>query len=415
LSEIRISGNERLHKDYLRQRIKNKVPGIFNQYQLQEAFQHLLSDPLFERINGNIYPGENPGEAILDLEVHRAQPYHLSLLVDNHNTPAIGEDQVALSGQIRNLTGFGDVLNLQFEMSEGLDDYSVSYAYPLNSLDTSLLFAFEDSRSSVIEKALKHADIESEYQTLSLGINHPLIRTPERQLNLGVLLSWRESQTWFLGEGTPFSAGVEADGSSSTTVVRLTQDYSQRSSEEVLAVRSTFNFGISALDSTTNPDGLPDSRFFSWIGQFQYAVRMPVEGSQLIVNGNLQLSADPLLPLEQIAIGGPDSIRGYRTNQLIRDNGWDSSIEYRHPVMGNPFNKKRSSLQLALFFDAGSAWNRGDSKWDDQISSAGIGMIWQYKHYHAQVYWAEPFQSLDRPDNNYLQDEGISFRLSTYY
>ena len=46
----------------------------------------------------------------------------------------------------------------------------------------------------------------------------------------------------------------------------------------------------------------------------------------------MQLTPDPLLPIEQIAIGGIDTVRGYRENQLVVDNGWMTSAELRIPL-----------------------------------------------------------------------------------
>jgi len=416
LSEIKVSGNERLNENYIKDRLTKNLHGVLNSQQLQESFQQLLYDPLIERLNGKIRPGSQPGEAFLDLEVTRARPYDFQIVVDNHHAPSVGEYEAVVSGTVRNLTGYGDALTLNLDVSEGGHGIAGAYSLPINAHDTRLSFNFEDSDSSVVEESLKNADIESDYRTFGLGISHPFIRQQNRDLSLGLAFSWRKSRTYLLGQGLPFSAGVEADGRSSTSVIRFSQDYIERWEKQVFAARSTFNLGVSAFNSTKNSDGVADSRFFSWLGQIQYAQRMEdyvgVEGSQVIIKANIQLANDHLLPLEQIAIGGPNSVRGYRSNQFIRDNGYDTSIEYRHPLSGNPFNRKQNSIQLAVFVDAGSAWNKGDSHSDNMISSAGMGLLWRYGKFNAQLYWAHAFEKVTTSPEYYLQDDGISFRLS---
>jgi len=415
LHEINISGNERLNENYIKGRLTKHLNGILNSEQLQEGFQQLLYDPLIERLNGKVKPGSKPGQAVLDLEVTRARPYAMQIIVDNHHAPSVGEFEATVNGTVRNLTGYGDSITLSLDKSEGGHGVAGLFSIPINIHDTRLSFNFEDSDSSVVEESLEDADIESDYRTFGVGISHPFVRQPNRELNMGLDFSWRKSKTYLLGIGTPFSAGVEADGESSTSVFRFSQNYIERWEKQVFAARSTFNLGISAFDATTNSGGLPDSRFFSWLGQAQYAHRIGEKGAQLIVKGNLQLANDNLLPLEQIAIGGPDSVRGYRTNQFIRDNGYDASIEYRHPLSGDPLDRVKNSIQLAAFVDVGSAWNEGDSKSENRISSAGLGLLWRYKQFNAEIFWAHAFEKVTTSSQHYLQDDGISFRLSAEF
>lgn len=415
LTDIRIEGNERLNENYIKERLLKNVNGILNSQQLQDGFQQLLYDPLIERLNGKVRPGAKVGEAVMDLEVTRARPYNLQIILDNHNAPSVGEYEATVNGTVRNLTGYGDALTMSLDVSEGGTGVAGLFSIPINANDTRLSFNFEHNDSAVVEESLKNADIESDYKTFGVGISHPYIKQANRELTLGASFSWRKSRTYLLGIGTPFSAGVEDDGRSSTSVFRLTQDYVQRWESQVLAARSTLNIGVSAFDATSHSDGSPDSRFFSWLGQVQYAHRIGDKGAQVILRGNLQLASEHLLPLEQIAVGGPKSVRGYRTNQFIRDNGFDSSIEYRHPISGDPLNREKNSIQLAAFVDAGSAWNKGESKSDNMISSAGVGVLWRYGQFNAELYWAHAFENVHTSSEYYLQDEGISFRLSAEF
>ena len=55
--------------------------------------------------------------------------------------------------------------------------------------------------------------------------------------------------------------------------------------------------------------------FFSWLGQAQLARRLETLSAQVIGRVDLQLANDRLFPLEQFAVGGRYSVRGYRENQ----------------------------------------------------------------------------------------------------
>jgi hemolysin activation/secretion protein len=210
----------------------------------------------------------------------------------------------------------------------------------------------------------------------------------------------------------------------------------------VLALRSVFNLGLYAFGSTeaepaasastTSGAGgadtqIPDSRFFSWVGQAQYVRRifdLPsfrdkpdnygwnlLRETTLVLRLNAQLANRPLLALEQFSIGGMQSVRGYRENQLLRDDGVFTSAEARVPIW---FTKDKSPIvSLAPFFDFGDGWNSDRlNKSYQSISSAGIGLLINATR-HAQVtfYWGHPFVDFHEPKVS-LQDCGIHFSIS---
>src|SRR5262249_44958441 len=139
--------------------------------------------------------------------------------------------------------------------------------------------------------------------------------------------------------------------------------------------------GIDALGSTIHERGLPDSRFFAWLGQFQWVRRFGIlEGlglrdTQLIFRTDLQLADDSLLTLEQVALGGRYSVRGYRENTILRDNALLTSLEARVPLVENvPW---ADYLQLAPFVDYGRGWqSKGRTDEPRYLASVGIGLRW---------------------------------------
>jgi hemolysin activation/secretion protein len=68
----------------------------------------------------------------------------------------------------------------------------------------------------------------------------------------------------------------------------------------------------------------------------------------------VQLSPDALVPLEQFGLGGIDSVRGYRQDALLTDNGAFVSAEVRLPIYRSP--QRQTVLQLTPFVDAGTTW-----------------------------------------------------------
>ncbi|CAA9892219.1 ShlB/FhaC/HecB family hemolysin secretion/activation protein (fragment) [Candidatus Methylobacter favarea] len=177
----------------------------------------------------------------------------------------------------------------------------------------------------------------------------------------------------------------------------------------MFAVRSIFNIGIDALDATINQHA-PDGRFFSWLGQLQWARH--VRSGQIIWRADVQLTDDPLLPLEKFQIGGANSVRGYRENQIVRDWGFSSSLEYRQPLFNNFFGPNK--FFVAPFADVGGAWNTDDNTANSQdlLVSIGLGVIWEPdRRLHSHVYWGKGLINVNNPDND-PQDYGFHFKVS---
>ena len=121
----------------------------------------------------------------------------------------------------------------------------------------------------------------------------------------------------------------------------------------VLAARTTLSVGLDVLDATSNPGKAPDGEFVAWLTQVQGVWRLPefLLGTQIYARVDSQLTNRALLSIEKFAVGGERTVRGYRTNQLVRDQGVVASIEARIPVYRSPLG--RPILEFTPFADVG--------------------------------------------------------------
>jgi hemolysin activation/secretion protein len=413
LTDIQVTGNQRLGSDYVSDRLALGAGPPLNVKGVQEQLQILLQGPFIQRINAELEPGDRPGEARLRAEVEEAPPVRLSVGTDTDLSPALGEARAVVRGQAFSPLGRGDVLTGEVAVASGLQDYILDYAIPLNAHDLTLGVFGEWTSSKVVRGELQDLDIRAESSTLAFRLSQPVYRTSQEQLTLAAGLDLRQSTTWLLDERFAFSPGVESDGESHVTVLRFVADWVTRSRSQVLAARSTVSWGIDAFGATDNSGGLPDGQFVAWLGQFQWARRLGETDSQLVFRFDGQMTSHPLLPLEQFAVGGLTSVRGYRTNEIVRDRGYIASLELRVPVLrredGNPM------LQVVPFVDAGGAWYKGYSTPDpNRITSAGLGLRWDpAPAVHAEVYYGQNFQGKGIPDDpSGLQNTGWSFLLT---
>lgn len=411
LSEIRIQGTTTLRDGYLRERIELAADGPLNIDDLQEQLQIQAQSPLLERLNADLQPGDRPGEARLAVDVAERRPYRLGLQVDNDVSPDLGPVRGKAVGVLLNPTGWGDVLSGEVEFGRGLHGFALSYSRPLTARDTTLAVYGERTDSVIVEEPLDVLDVESESTTVGVRLSHPVYRTSRAQLLLGVAFERRRSQTFLLGRGFPFSDGVEPDGESRVSVFRLSQDWVQRSRDQVFAARSTFSVGVDAFDATMNRGKVADASFVAWLGQAQWARRFGEDDYELLARLDGQLTDDPLLPLEQFSIGGASSVRGYRSNLLVRDWGYSASLELRIPVHRDEGG--RITLRFAPFLDLGGGWQRDrPTPRVRRLASVGAGLRWDPDpRLHAELYLGIPLRKVDVA-NEGLQDAGLHFALT---
>jgi hemolysin activation/secretion protein len=430
LSEVEVSGNKRVRTPYIQKRLEDP-PGVpLNLDILQERLQILQQNPLFERINAELGPGLSLGEGILRIDVEESRPYHLQFNFNNYRSPSVGAYRGEIVGWHHNVTGWGDTFYARYGygFQNGLKDYNFRYNLPINRYDTAITLYTEHSDAKVVEAPFDQIDIESEADTYALSLTQPLFKKPNKSFELGLKLEKRQSETSLLDQPFSFPEGGK-EGQSKLSVIRFSQDWLDRSRTEVIAARSSLNFGIDAFNSTV--DNSPDSQFFSWLGQFQYVRRLDslhnplLQASQIIFRIDLQKANQGLLSLEKFSVGGATTVRGYRENQMTRDNGLISSLEWRLPL---PFLQWRWSKfsknpedgipQLATFFDYGRAWNESSEIPDDpkDIYSIGLGLRWSpNQHINTEIYWGHALRDIPEPTDKDLQDDGVHFELSLLF
>ncbi len=419
LSRIEVHGNRWLRDGFVTHRIERWDGPPLNVNELKDGLQLLRQNPNVRQVNAELKPGTAPGEGVLDVRVEDQQPFRVGLQADNHRPPSVGAEEISLLASDLNLTGHGDALSLKYGIANsgqdggfgfsGLDNLEGSYVLPLNRYNTTLGASAGRLDTSIVEETFVDLDIASETVSYGFFLRQPFLQTANHEAAFTVAFDHRQNDTKLLQVPFNISPGA-VNGRTVVSALRLSQEWIGRSQNDVLALRSTFNIGLDVLGATENGTDR-DGTFFSWLGQAQYIRRLFNTQNQLVLRLTGQWTDDPLLALEQISVGGAETVRGYRENELVRDRGIVSSLEFRLPVL---FDKAGAGIvHLAPFFDFGGAWNNGISPKPTTIYSAGVGiLISPNKHINAQLYWGYRLRHIPTPVDQNPQDLGLHFRVN---
>ena len=409
MAEIEISGLKRLNSSYIRSRIEPGIQTPLNQNQLFQYLQLLQLNPLIERLSANLTAGTRPGLSRLEIEVEEAPAFFAQLSADNLRSPSVGSVRLQATTSHNNLTGLGDRLNVTYYRTEGsntLDE--LSYTIPLNSKNGTISLRHRRTSSEIIEDPFNELDIDTNFRTYEISFRQPIYQTPSTEIVLGLTGSVEESQTTLSDEPFPGSIGAEDDGEINISSLRFFQEYAFRSTKEVFVARSEFSLGINVFGATVNNQA-PDGRYFSWRGQAQY-LRLLAPETVFLIRSDIQLAPISLFSQEQFSLGGGLSIRGYRQDALLADNGMFISTEFRFPILRA--RNWDAILQLTPFVDFGTVWNSNELELiEDTLSSVGVGLRFQVgSRFSAQLDWGIPFVDLDTNGDS-LQEDGVYFYL----
>ncbi|HEY9801254.1 MAG TPA: ShlB/FhaC/HecB family hemolysin secretion/activation protein [Leptolyngbyaceae cyanobacterium] len=411
IQEIKITGNRRLQSRYIRDRIQLGATQPLNIPRLLESLQLLRLDPRIKNLSAELQSGVTPGTNILQVQVEEADTFELTATLDNGRSPSVGSFRRGVDIQEANLLGLGDTLSVGYTNTDGSNTVNLNYTLPINARNGTVFFGFNQGWNRVIETPFSVLDIQSNTHSYELGYRQPLLHKPTQELAIGLSFSRQESQTELgIDNIGPFrlSPGADANGSTRISALRFFQEYTQRSQQQVFALRSQFSWGLSWFDANISSDQ-PDSRFFAWRGQTQWLRQLAPE-TLFLARGDIQLASDSLVPLEQFGLGGQLSVRGYRQDLLLTDNGMLLSAELRLPIIRA--TGIDGVLQLTPFIDIGTGWNyNSQNPSPDTLVGTGLGLLWrQGDNFWARLDWGIPLTSVEGEKRS-LQENGLYFSI----
>jgi len=396
----------KLRAGYIENRLEITSP--FNLEALQASLKQLENDPFVRRLDANISPGDKPGMANLQLDVETVSKVTAGVVFANNRSPSIGSENTLLEVNLNNLSGWGDSTSVSTSVTEGLNAENVRVSIPINSWDHKLSLHYSNSDSSVIEEPFNSVDVESETEIAGIGLEVPLFRNLTSQMAIHLNFETRKNNTSLLGQPFSFSEGA-VNGETRVAPVRLGASYSTQAANHSFATRATVSIGTSSFDAT--PDaGQANSDFTSYLIQAQYSQRM-TDQFYFTTKVLAQVATDPLLSVEKFSLGGVGTVRGYRQNQIVRDNVYLASVEGRYRF------DPASPFEFVGFLDWGGGENHSDalSQGNDELYSLGLGVSYRDERgISAELFVAHGFKDVVVMNRD-LQDDGVHFRLGYHH
>lgn len=362
--------------------------------------------------------------ADLNLDVHESCPFHAVWEVNNYGMEAINEWQTSLTAQYLNLTKHDDVLTISPGMSFGAEMFSLAASYMLPHEwwlggNTTLYggWSYLD-----VDDIVSQLDLEGTGYFVGLQHSENLYNTDRHQLAVSVGVLWRYIQDQYTALGYELN-----ERGASILPLSLALSYTGKKADFLGGRNFATIQGVYNVMTAGDPlDELwTGSEENYWIFRWQLARLQPLFGWfdqkteqdlhqwMLFLKLEGQYTSDTLIPVEKLALGGYNCLRGYRTRGYLGDYGIYGTAEIRTPILVDAFSSifgdrtdktPIDRLQFLGFCDYGIAnYNDLPSGYDDNefLCSFGVGVrLAMTKYSQLRCDLAFPIVDGNNPDDN---------------
>jgi hemolysin activation/secretion protein len=414
VKEIRVRGLDGLRVSYVVDRVRGSEDETLNTEVLRERLLRLSEDPLFARVNSSIDSGSDLRDAILNVDVQRARPYSLSVALNNYRPPAIGEKAYDVSAQVRDLTSLGDVVDADLSgplaSAGGGLGYGLDWQLPFDHYGSVATVSAAKINTVVTEQPLSALDVRSAIERQEFKLTQPVWSALGQQFAVGASVAHEQESTQ--ADALYSLLTGMTDGSTRSLTVRLLPEYSYRSAQQYLSVLLTW-LHAELLDYPSGPRSalLPDQHYVVWTGQLHHVWDLTAAPFELESRLLVQRTDARISDLHAQEIGGINSVRGFREDELLVGNVVNANVDFRWLTLRGTA-ARAPNLALGTFFDWATGHDAGEST--NTFSSCGFTLRLKWSRVKADFAYGMP---LVRPafvseQRGSWQDHGIHVQIA---
>lgn len=373
----------------------------------------------------------------MEMTVEESLPLHAILEISNTGTESTEEWRAGLTFQHLNLFRQDDVLTMRGINAtdfSSLNSMALSYRLPYYLGKGGALTAVGGYSRIDSEEIFKNISIRGSGWFGGLQGAHRVVDTQRHVISLGLGGVYRNMEDQLVFDG---NAGEKREADA--LPFSLSLSYASKRDDMLrgrnyLTLESAYNLG-SALEMSSDEqfNNLRQNAEESYFIQRLQIARLQSlcfgDGQKttsrdwsLFFKFDGQVADGALIPAEQFAVGGMNTVRGYEERTLLGDHGGVATIELRAPILQDvvtrPLSQQKGQqskqvvdrLQALIFVDAGfisrTELLQGEER-SESIASAGMGLRWALSRY-AQVRADVGYRIEELLD----QDTGVGIHVS---
>lgn len=378
------------------------------------------------------------GKRYADMEffVKEDLPLHAVLSVANSGTEATGDWRPSLTLQHLNITRADDILSFSLgpisEDVQSMTSYGASYYRPFYSGNGGGVTVYGGYSDLDAEDVVTDIDIRGEGYFAGMQGSYRAIANDAHVLSVSLGVVYRSIEDQIILAATDEEEEFATDPRK-VTLLPLSIGLSYSSARpDALGGRNYFtsltsgNFegfpGVSDEEEIRMQRLTAEATYF--IERIQLARIQPLFASAqrrhwtLFARADGQIASGALVPAEQKAIGGMDTVRGFPERIVQGDHGLSGSVELRTPVIADWHRRlglggsredagRTSLLEFVVFVDGGFVKIEDSMGTEDQFTLGGAGAGFRMEitsHAQLRFDWGIPIAGRDDVDTTSIED-----------
>ena len=348
VGEIFVTGNQHYSTEFIRGSFAKAMEDkVVRNVALERALLLLNEYPNL-KVSALLEPGASTGSTNVHVKAEDKLPIHATLDYNNYGFNAISRNRFGAGIEVGNVFFNGATLNLNGIMGDHPDRLlfvTGAYAVPIGVHGTKLVLSGSDGRFDV-RAELAALQIHGTIKTYDISVTHPFIKTRFQTLMTEAGFASKDSRLFTLGSLT---------GDDGIRLAKLGVNYDRLDLSGRTYV-SLYGFqGLGEMLGGMDNDSPQASRQgaddrFTKATLYTGRIQSLGHGALLVVRANGQATTGPVVVIEQMLLGGPDSVRGYQLGERFVDEGYTVSAETRVPFFPSVLarRKRPSSSTMAL-------------------------------------------------------------------
>jgi hemolysin activation/secretion protein len=386
IGDITVSGNKYYSSSFIKGHFAQAMEEHVARNESLERGLLLLNEYPGLKTSATLEPGKSAGATDVHVTAEDKRPLHFMLDMNNYGFNNISRYRFGAGVEVGNVLVDGGTLTLNGIMGSHPNQLlfgMTNYSMPIGVHGTKLVVGGSDGRFDVGGQ-LDFLQIRGHITTGDIAVTHPFIKSRFQNILGEVGFSAKHSKLTLLDN----LIGDDAIRALKLGVNWDRLDLSGRWYASVYGFQGLGQFlgGMSDNSPQATRQGA-DNRFTKATiatGRIQSLGHDML----LILKGTGQVTTGPVVVIEQMLLGGPDSVRGYPLGEHFVDEGYTVSAETRIPFFPSLVPTALKETQGAIFIDYGAGLLRNPSPGEHRsinMTGTGVGLQTQLPWYSSSV------------------------------
>ena len=386
IGDITVSGNKYYSSSFIKGHFAQAMEENVARNNSLERGLLLLNEYPGLKTSATLEPGKSAGATDVHITAQDKRPLHFMLDMNNYGFNNISRYRFGAGVEVGNVLVDGGTLTLNGIMGNHPNQLlfgMANYSMPIGVHGTKLVVGGSDGKFDVGAE-LEALQIRGTIITGDIAVTHPFIKSRFQNLLSEVGFSAKNNKLTLLDN-------LIGDDAIRALKLGVNWDRLDLSGRWYASV-----YGFQGLGPILGgmADNSPQSTRQDADNSFTKATfatgRIQSLGHNilLVVKGSGQITTGPVVVIEQMLLGGPDSVRGYQLGERFVDEGYTLSAETRIPLFPSLMPTALKETQGAIFIDYGAGRLRNPSPGEQRSTSmtgTGVGLQTQLPWYSSSV------------------------------